>query len=172
MGPTLQNLDACFLTFHSLSTPFQSISLFPILCLYVHVHVHMHEHEFICFCMQVVIEFPSCLRQVQTLIGWIFVGQVFRRSMVLACPSSCHYPSLGLLSTSSKFLSGITMESMNVQRPILYCELLIIGSEVCKLIILTTSSLCPTIHIGGEIGRIFPSQTLFRFFRMQRDPYF
>uniref|UniRef100_A0A2P2L429 Uncharacterized protein MANES_03G200700 n=1 Tax=Rhizophora mucronata TaxID=61149 RepID=A0A2P2L429_RHIMU len=23
MGPTLQNLDACFLTFHSLSTPFQ-----------------------------------------------------------------------------------------------------------------------------------------------------
>ncbi|KAJ0035796.1 hypothetical protein Pint_24415 [Pistacia integerrima] len=24
MGPTLQNLDACFLTFHSLSTPFQS----------------------------------------------------------------------------------------------------------------------------------------------------
>ncbi|XP_038722913.1 uncharacterized protein LOC120014877 isoform X2 [Tripterygium wilfordii] len=26
MGPTLQNLDACFLTFHSLSTPFQSTS--------------------------------------------------------------------------------------------------------------------------------------------------
>ena len=24
MGPTLQNLDTCFLTFHSLSTPFQS----------------------------------------------------------------------------------------------------------------------------------------------------
>ncbi|EEF43036.1 uncharacterized protein LOC8275589 [Ricinus communis] len=26
MGPTLQNLDACFLTFHSLSTPFQSLN--------------------------------------------------------------------------------------------------------------------------------------------------
>jgi len=33
MGPTLQNLDACFLTYHSLSTSIQSTSLYLHVCM-------------------------------------------------------------------------------------------------------------------------------------------
>nr|XP_012573290.1 uncharacterized protein LOC101510957 isoform X2 [Cicer arietinum] len=48
------------------------------------------------------------------------------------CHPSYPYLSLGLLITSSKFLSGILMEFLNLKRPILCRELLKIGLGYCE----------------------------------------
>jgi len=109
MGPTLQNLDACFLTYHSLSTPLQSTYLSLCVCPW---------WTFISACrLMCLLHF--LLGQVKTLRGCNFTV-LLGSFTVLTCPSSYLCQLLGLLPISLKLLSGIRMESMNVKSPVRY----------------------------------------------------
>lgn len=106
MGPTLQNLDACFLTYHSLSTPVQSTYFSLCICPW---------WTFISVCwLMCLLHF--LLGQVKTLRGSNVTVLLLGSFTMLTCPSSYLCQLLGLLPISLKLHSGIQMESMNVKR--------------------------------------------------------
>ena len=147
MGPTLQNLDASFLTFHYLSTHSRSISL----CL--SFTIMRHKPMLLCYIMylvELILSFILRMVQVSCSILLLAMGKY----AVLMHLQRSLYLFSALLPISWEVQFWLPMVPKNGSEQALCYKLLTIGCTVYKSIFLISSFLCHITHSGGNKGTL------------------